>query len=170
VYETDVLVLASALVQSTKRIGIAAGVVNSYLRLPFLLAMASATVSDLSGGRFTLGIGKGFPPMEYRHTPHSDSSPTRLEETVEIVKQLLTGGTVNFEGKLFSANNLKLGVPPSHPVKVYSAGMGPRAVKLAAKHADGVLLMLPTRRFVRKAESIIQETLAKRKEAFQFFR
>jgi len=165
VYETDVLVLASALAQSTKRIGIATGVANSYLRLPFLLAMASATVSDLSGGRFTLGVGGGFPPMGYRSTLQSDSPLTRLEETVEIVRQLLTGQTVTFEGKLFRVNNLKLGVPPSHPVKVYSAGMGPRAVELAAKHADGVLLMLPTRRFVRKAKSIIQETLAKRKEA-----
>ncbi len=165
VYETDVLVLASALAQSTKRIGIAAGVVNSYLRLPFLLAMGSATLSDLSKGRFTLGIGSGSPPMGYKNTLQSDPPLARLEETVQIVRKLLKAETVTFEGKIFSVNNLKLGVSPSHPVKVYSAGMGPRTVELAAKHADGVLLMLPTRRFVKKAKQIIHETLAKRKEA-----
>jgi len=165
VYEADVMVLASALAESTKRIGIATGVVNSYMRLPFLLAMASATVSDLSRGRFTLGIGAGFPPMIYRETLQSDSPLTRLGETVEIVRRLLMGQSITFEGKLFNVNNLKLGVPPSHPVKVYSAGLGPRTVELAAQHADGLLLMLPTRRFVGKAKSIIKETLAKRKES-----
>jgi len=164
VYETDVLALASALAQSTKRIGIAAGVVNSYLRLPFLLAMASATVSDLSRGRFTLGIGRGFPPMRYRNTSESNSSLTQFQETVQIVRELLTGRSVTFQGKLFSVSDLGLGVPPSHPVKVYSAGMGPGTVELAAKHADGVLLMLTTRGFVRKAKSIINEALAKRKD------
>jgi alkanesulfonate monooxygenase SsuD/methylene tetrahydromethanopterin reductase-like flavin-dependent oxidoreductase (luciferase family) len=165
VYETDVLVLASALARSTKRIGLATGVVNSYLRDPFLLAMASATVSNLSRGRFTLGIGGGYPPMGYRYTPQSDSTLTRLDETVTIVRDLLAGRTITFRGKLFSANNLKLGVPPSHPVKVYSAGMGPRTVELAAKRADGVILMLTTRRFVKEARNIIRETLAKRRAA-----
>ena len=53
---------------------------------------------------------------------------------IEIVRKLLTAETVTFERKLFSVNNLKQRVPPSHPVQVYSAGMGPRTVELAANH------------------------------------
>ena len=68
------------------------------------------------------------------NTLQSGSPLTRLGGTIEIVRKLLTAETVTFEGKLFSVNNLKQRVPPSHPVKVYSAGMGPRTVELAANH------------------------------------
>ncbi|MEM3857759.1 MAG: LLM class flavin-dependent oxidoreductase, partial [Thermoprotei archaeon] len=53
VSDVDVFAMSAAAAQITDRIQLASGVANSYLRLPTLTAMAAATVSSLSGGRFT---------------------------------------------------------------------------------------------------------------------
>jgi alkanesulfonate monooxygenase SsuD/methylene tetrahydromethanopterin reductase-like flavin-dependent oxidoreductase (luciferase family) len=170
VYETDVLVLAAALAQHTKRIGIASGVVNASLRSPFLLAMATATVSDLSRGRFALGVGAGSPPMGSPLSPHPDRPVARLRETLEVVVPLLRGELVNHDGELFKARGLRLGVPPSRHVEVFAAAMGPKTVEIAARYADGVLLMLPTVGFVKDAKAAVLETLERREGAPSQFR
>src|ERR1700710_540213 len=59
----DVSVLLAEVALRTTRIGIGASVVNVWGRSPAPIAMMAASLDELSGGRFTLGLGAGSPPL-----------------------------------------------------------------------------------------------------------
>lgn len=154
VQDVDAFVMSCAAALSTKTIGVATGVTNSHLRLPTTIAMAAATASLLSDGRFSLGIGAGVAPMGYAETIRSDRPITRLRETLIIVNKLLGSGRCTFNGNLFNVNGFELYLRPKSKIPVYAAGMGPRAIELAAGLTDGVLVMLPTAEHIREARRI----------------
>ncbi|MDG7048622.1 MAG: LLM class flavin-dependent oxidoreductase [Nitrososphaerota archaeon] len=154
VQDVDAFVMSCAAALSTKTIGVATGVTNSHLRLPTTIAMAAATTSLLSDGRFSLGIGAGVAPMGYAETISSDRPITRLRETLIIINELLRTGRCTFSGKLFNVNGFELYLRPRSRIPVYAAGMGPRAIELAAGLTDGVLVMLPTAEHMSEARRI----------------
>lgn len=160
VNDIDVFTMSVAAARETRNIGVASGVANSYLRLPTLTAMGAASVSSLSGGRFTLGIGAGSPPLNRSIQPW-ETPLTRFKETLEIVTQLLRSGRVIYHGRVFETRGFELGFKPP-PTPVYAAGMGIGTLRLAAEVADGALLMLPTLNHVREVLSAIREVLRKR--------
>jgi alkanesulfonate monooxygenase SsuD/methylene tetrahydromethanopterin reductase-like flavin-dependent oxidoreductase (luciferase family) len=156
VFETDMIGLAAALSKVTQKIKIATGVVNSTLRLPTLLAMGAVTVSQLSNGRFTLGVGAGDPPMSYT-TPNQEDKPlVRLKETLQIVRQCLLEGNVNFEGQLYQVHDFQLGVKPIGQIPIFGAAMGMKMVETVAQVADGVLLMMATHDHLKEVKKTIQ--------------
>src|ERR671910_1799151 len=141
VNDVDVLTFASALSQVTDKIRICTGVVNSSLRLPTLLAMGAATVSNLSDGRFVLGVGAGSSPMN--SSDNADLRVTRLRETLQLLRDVLSGNKTSFQGSLFEIQDFQLGFKPKYSIPLYGAAMGLRMVKAVAQLADGVLLMMP---------------------------
>src|ERR671932_1801824 len=94
VSDVDTIAFASALSQVTDKISICTGVVNSSLRLPTLLAMGAATVSNLSHGRFVLGVGAGSSPMKDSET--ADIRVTRLPETLQLIRPIRSGAKSSF--------------------------------------------------------------------------
>ncbi len=162
VFDIDTLAMAAALAQATRRINIATGVVNSNLRLPTLLAMSATTLSMLSDGRFILGIGAGSAPMSLTSKVMFNTSLTRLSETLQIVRGCLNGKKFYFSGKLFDVKGFQLGISSKFNIPVYCAAMGLKAVEIAAKYADGVILMLPTLDHARAAVQRIDATLMQR--------
>jgi 5,10-methylenetetrahydromethanopterin reductase len=163
VSEADDMALAGALSQATQNIKIATGVVNSNLRLPTLLAMAAATVSLLSNGRFILGIGAGDPPMTYTDPLRENNPSTRLSETLQILRLCLTGNEVHFEGKLYRVDGFRLGLRPTNKIPIFGAAMGLKMVEMVAPLADGVLTMLTTLEHIRE----IKQTIQARAKKFQ---
>lgn len=160
VNDVDVFAMSVAAARETRSIGVASGVANSYLRLPTLTAMSAASVSALSGGRFTLGIGAGSPPLNRPKQP-CETPLRRFKETLEIVTQLLRSGRVVYRGRVFETPGFELGFKPS-PTPVYAAGMGIRTLRLAVEVADGALLMLPTLNHVREVLNMIRDVLRER--------
>ncbi|MEM3655378.1 MAG: LLM class flavin-dependent oxidoreductase [Thermoprotei archaeon] len=160
VNDVDVFAMSMAAAKETRSIGVASGVVNTYTRLPTTVAMGAATVSALTGGRFTLGIGVGSPPIAYTRK-RGETSLRRFRETLEIVTQLLKEGRTTHHGVVFEVNDFQLGVN-HQPIPVYAAGMGLGTLGVAAELADGALLMLPTLNHVREALIIIRGKLGKR--------
>lgn len=159
VNDVDTLAFSSALCQVTDKIRICTGVVNSSLRLPTLLAMGAATVSNLSHGRFVLGVGAGSSPMKNSDTV--DIRVTRLRETLQFLRAILSGDKTSFQGSLFAIQDFQLGFKPKYSIPLYGAAMGLRMVKTVAELADGVVLMLPTiehaKLNVRTVQSIIKK-------------
>lgn len=159
VNDVDTLAFASALCQVTDKIMICTGVVNSSLRLPTLLAMGAATVSSLSHGRFVLGIGAGSSPMKNRDT--INIRVTRLRETLQLIRAILSGDKTSFQGSLFEVQGFQLGFKPKYSIPLYGAAMGLKMVKIVAELADGLVLMLPTlehtKLSVRAVRSIIKK-------------
>ena len=160
VNDVDVLAFASALSQVTDEIRICTGVVNSSLRLPTLLAMGAATVSNLSDGRFVLGVGAGSSPM--KSSDNADLRVTRLRETLQLLRDVLSGNKTSFQGSLFEIQDFQLGFKPKYSIPLYGAGMGLRMVKAVAQLADGVLLMMPTIEYTKLAVSTVRSIIKKR--------
>src|ERR1700737_2438139 len=139
----DVFALLSAVAISTSKMRLGAGVLPIHVRSPWVVATGTATVDEISGGRFMLGLGARHKSViEDRHGLSYDRPAIRMREVADIVRQALTGEAVNFEGKIFRLSDAKLSRRPVRSdVPVYIAGIGPRALELAGEIADGAFLI-----------------------------
>ncbi|GGL55996.1 TIGR04024 family LLM class F420-dependent oxidoreductase [Halocalculus aciditolerans] len=135
----DGVAVLSALAERTEKIGLASSILNTYSRSPALLGQTAATLQEASDGRFRLGIGPSGPVVvENWHGVDYGNPLRRTRETVEVVKQVLSGDTVTYDGSDFSLSGFRLrcdAPDPAPPVDV--TGMGPKAVELAGRFADG---------------------------------
>ncbi len=138
----DALSLLAALAVSTHRIKLATGILPIFSRTAMVTAMSAAGLANLSDGRFILGLGAGHRgPVEDGHGVRFERPLARMRETVEIVRRLLGGEKVTYEGKVFATRDAALGrAAPSAKVPIYIAALGPRMLELSGELADGVLL------------------------------
>ena len=107
-----------------------------------VLAQLAGTVGDLSGGRFTLGIGAGasFSDAYWRSIGMpSVPSIALMRDYVITIRKLLAGETVDYDGAAVKLHGIKLGFRPPH-VPVYLGALGPQMLHLAGAHADGAAL------------------------------
>lgn len=130
-----------AVAQATSRIELATMVTCPIMRYhPAIIAQAAATIGVLSDGRFTLGLGTGERLNEHivgEGWPSARVRRERLREAVEIIRRLWTGEYVSFGGKYFQLDDARIFDLPKQPLKMYIAGGGLQAAKLAAQIGDG---------------------------------
>ena len=140
-WERDSFGLLADLAGKTRRIGLGTGIVNVFSRSPALLAMSAATLDDISGGRFRLGLGtSGAGVIEDFHGLRYHKPVTRLKETIKIIRILLTGERADFEGECFKLRRFTLGFRPLRAsIPIYVAALGPRSLRQAGGLADGWL-------------------------------
>ena len=133
---------------ATRKIRVGSYVFANDLRNPVLLARECATLDFLSGGRFELGLGAGRPGAEGDNRklgiPFESGGVrvTRLAEALGIVKRLLSGETVDFEGKHYAVAGADVFPPPTQQPRppIMVAASGERLLALAAREADIVAL------------------------------
>ena len=108
-------------------------------RNPALLAKMAHTLDEVSGGRLILGIGAGWHEPEFEAFGYSfERRVDRFEEALQIVRPLLNGETVDFEGEHYQAKNCvitPLGPRPDGIPLLIGAGK-PRMLRLVARYAD----------------------------------
>jgi F420-dependent oxidoreductase-like protein len=140
----DAFLALGDIAHATQRIKLGTGIINAYSRSPAAIAMATATLEELSNGRAILGIGSsGAQVIERWHGLHFQQPFTRLRECITIVRQILSGEQVNLEGKVFHVSNFRLAVQaPTRRIPIYLAAMSSQMLQLAGEIADGVLLYL----------------------------
>jgi 5,10-methylenetetrahydromethanopterin reductase len=155
----DVFALLTALALSTTRIRLGAGVIPVLVRSPWVVAMGTAVVDEISGQRFMLGLGTGHKSViEDRHGFAYDRPTQKMREVTEIVRRVLTGGIVNFEGETFNLRDAQLSRRPVRKdVPIYLAGIGPRVLELGGEVADGVFLIFPTERSIQSALNHVRD-------------
>ncbi len=142
----------------TSSIKLGTAIVSIYSRTPLTMAMEAATLSELSGGRFILGLGAGGLEFTTRGHGVPASKPVkRMEEYLMIVRGYLSGGRVNFAGEFFNVKDMRLWVKVQQTPKIYVAALNERMLQLAGKFADGVILNM----FSPKAISFIRENIEK---------
>jgi len=134
--------IAAVAATRTERIRLATGVVNPYTRNPTSLAMAIATLDEISDGRSILGIGTSSPSLiEDQMGLIGGRSVQVMHETTDVVRALLSGEAVTFAGEYHRYREARLEVPTIQPhIPIFFAAMGPRMLRLAGRIADGVLL------------------------------
>ena len=135
----DAVTVLSGIATATDRIGIGPSVLNVYSRSPALVGQTAATLQELSDGRLRVAVGPSGPAViEGWHGESFDRPLRRTREFVEVVQAVLSGEVVNYPGECFELAGFRLRCePPSTPVPIEAAGMGPKSVELAGRFADG---------------------------------
>lgn len=128
----------------SKNLTLGPGVSDPYSRHPGHLAMAAATLDELTGGRSFIGLGSGT-RLESMGV-HQNRPLRGLREAIDIIRQVLAGGRVNYEGEIFQLRD-SLGFEPlRRAIPVFIATHSPRTLRLASQIADGILLANLARR------------------------
>jgi F420-dependent oxidoreductase-like protein len=140
-WEREAFSTLTELAARTEKIHLATGVINVFSRSPALIAMGAATVDEISGGRFRLGLGtSGGRVVEDFHGARFDKPLTRLRESIQIIRLLLRGETLDFEGECFRLSRFKLGFQPVRAdIPIYIAALAPASLRLTGEIADGWL-------------------------------
>ncbi|MFF5960638.1 LLM class flavin-dependent oxidoreductase [Streptomyces luteogriseus] len=123
------------------------GVMQVGTRPPVALAQTAITLSNLSGGRFLLGLGPSGPQViDGLHGVPFARPLARMRETVEIVRQVVDGGKISCSGSEFGiplpggeAVPMRLSMRAEHPVPVHLAALSPAMLRLTGQVADGWL-------------------------------
>ena len=131
--------LLSALAASTSRVMLGPLVACTAFRNPVVLAKEAATLDEISGGRFVLGLGAGWNPVEFAAggLPF-DHRISRFEEAFTIIRSLLRDGVVDFVGQYYSARDCELvprGPTPGGPALMIGSN-GQRMLAASAPHVD----------------------------------
>jgi coenzyme F420-dependent oxidoreductase len=143
----DAVTTLTAIAERTEEVGIGTSILNIYSRSPALIGQTAATLQEVSDGRFRLGLGPSGPILiENWHGVDFEQPLKRTRETVDVVKRVLSGETVDYDGDVFQLSGFRLRCDPPDPVPpVDAAGMGPKSVELAGRFADGWHALMLTR-------------------------
>ncbi len=159
----------SAVATVTKNIRLGTGVVSVFSRHPAFVAMDAATIDEISGGRFLLGLG-ATPvwgngedcPLKQGERPIS-----AMREATDLVRGLVSRDITDYQGDYFtmlrSDHHSETGTslnykPVRERIPVIYGVKGPKLLKLAGATADGVLLTNPTTpEYVREARKLIEQ-------------
>ena len=133
----DPMVALGAAATTTTQIRLATGIYLVPLRHPVLVARATSTVQELAGGRLMLGVGAGWLAEEFDAlgVPFTERG-SRLEETLDAVRQLWSGEVVEFEGRHFRFGPVQLGADPVD-IPVIMGGNTDRAIRRTVALGDG---------------------------------
>lgn len=144
----EAMSMLSAMAAVTERVELGAAVNCTSFRNPALFAKMVDTVDEISGGRFVLGLGAGYHDPEYAAFGYpTDHRYSRFVEAFTIIRGLLRDGTIDFEGKYYSARECELlprGPRTSGP-RIMIGTTGAKMLRLTAEHADEWNGWLPTR-------------------------
>jgi alkanesulfonate monooxygenase SsuD/methylene tetrahydromethanopterin reductase-like flavin-dependent oxidoreductase (luciferase family) len=137
----SMLSMVSQKVNSPK---IGSSIINIYSRSPSLMAMGAATVDIISNGRLVLGLGtSSMPIVENFHGMNFENPVSRMREYVEIIRLVLSGKQVNYDGNFFKLKNFSLLIkPPRNSIPIYLAAVNQKMVELTWEIADGVIFYL----------------------------
>ena len=159
--------LSAVLARETDRLAIGWGIISPYTRHPIQVAMEARVTQEAAGpGRFYLGMGAS--KIFMREIGVGERMPNRpltaVREAVEIVRAMLAGDEVDFEGDQFTARVGPLAADakaPERQVPIYIAGTGPKMQQLAGEVADGLLTAsITTPDFVRYSRQNLVEAAA----------
>jgi 5,10-methylenetetrahydromethanopterin reductase len=116
----------------TKRILLGIAVTNMVFRHPTVLAGAAASLNEISKGRAILGLGTGDGPV---YSQGRKATPLKeFEEGVKMIRELVQGKKIKFP-----TGNIGIGFR-LRPAPIYVSAEGPKALQLAGRSADGVIL------------------------------
>jgi len=133
----DPWALLGGVATRTSRVLLATGIYLLPLRHPLLTARAAATLAELSGGRFRLGVGAGWLREEFDALDIPfEQRFSRTEETLEILRAAWSGGTVTHDGDHFQIDSVQV-CDEAVQVPIVLGGNSLPALRRAARLGDG---------------------------------
>ena len=142
----DQFAILAACATATSRILLGTSITSAFVRSAPTIAMAAATVDQLSGGRFILGIGSSHKvQVGPEHGMVYTKPLTRVRETVELVRALLADGDVNYQGETVKVEKFELWFTPHRKrLPIYLSAVFPKMTELTGEIGDGLILTRST--------------------------
>lgn len=138
----DAFTLLGALAATTD-LDLGVAVVPAQTRTAFVLGMSAVSLADLSGGRFTLGIGSSSELIVQRWAGQPFDRPlTGVRETVAALQPVLAGERSTFDGEVVSLGGYRAHTtPPGGRVPLVVGALNPRSCRAVGEmQVDGVCL------------------------------
>jgi len=159
---TDPLVLCCAIAARTRAMKVGTGIYHIYGRSAVTMGIQAATLQDLSGGRFLLGLGVANKTIAGWHGGTFNRPLRRIREYAEIVRKVAAGERVEYKGEMYdTGQRFQLSWKPQHPrFPIYFAGLGPKMTRLAGEVADGVVINMAPASQVRVIAGRVREGAA----------
>ncbi len=129
--------------QATTRIEVGTGILNPYTFHPAEMAMLAATMDELTGNRFNLGLAAGAGEFLKWIGLEQTAPLATVRETIEAVRALLRGERTPMAGSVLQWGDeayLRFDAPRVTPI--YIGAMGPKMLEMAGEVADGALPLL----------------------------
>jgi alkanesulfonate monooxygenase SsuD/methylene tetrahydromethanopterin reductase-like flavin-dependent oxidoreductase (luciferase family) len=133
--------LAATALAATGRLQVGIGILPAVARNPAVTAMEIATLANIAPGRFHPGIGHGVQDWMAQMGARTPSPLTTLDETITVVKRLLAGEEVTFDGREVHLDAVQLVQPPADVPRIVAGVQQQKSLALAGRVADGVILV-----------------------------
>jgi F420-dependent oxidoreductase-like protein len=169
-YGSDAATVLAWLAGQTEKINLGSAIFQMPARSPAMAAMTAATLDQISGGRFRLGIGPSGPQVsEGWHGVRFARQLQRTREYVEVVRKALARERLEYHGETIElplpdgpGKALKLTIGPQQErIPVYIAAIGPKNVTLVGEIADGWLPVFFSPEHVGEFRPLLEEGAAK---------
>jgi probable F420-dependent oxidoreductase len=129
----------AAIFESRLNLGVA--VTPVFTRGPGLLAMSVAALAEVSGGRFTMGLGASSEPVVQRWNGITYEKPyARTRDVLRFLQHALDGEKIDEVFETFEVHGFKLSRPVIHRPPILLGALRPGMLRLAGKEADGAIL------------------------------
>lgn len=140
----DALTTAAAVAMVTERCRIGTAIIPVFTRTPAVLASTTHILNKISGGRFVLGLGSSSQTMMENWNGQTFEKPlTRVKETAQLVRSMMTGEKSDFDGVTVSSHGYRqLALDPGVEQPIYIAGLRGKMLEMAAEFGDGVIINL----------------------------
>jgi F420-dependent oxidoreductase-like protein len=151
-YGSDAVSTAAWVLSRTTKIHVGTGIMQMPARTPACTAGTAITLSQLSGGRFILGLGPSGPQVvEGWHGVAYGKPLTRTREYIEIIRKIVAREEpVEYDGEIYQlpyrgpgatglGKPLKSIVHPDPGLRIFTASIAPAGLRCAAEMADGVI-------------------------------
>ncbi|MAG55393.1 MAG: LLM class F420-dependent oxidoreductase [Planctomycetes bacterium] len=166
----DPFVAIAAMAAVTERIRFYTNVYKLPARSPLHTARAVASAWALAPGRIALGIGLGWNREEFDALGIDfDSRGSRTDEAIEILRRLLAGEWVEFEGRHYTIPRLKLAPFIPEPLSILAGGDSEVAMRRAARFCDGWIARAPAVDEVITRVPSMREALEREGRSFEDF-
>jgi len=127
----------AALAVLTTRVRLGPLVAATAFHPPGVIARMAASIDEISGGRFTLGLGAGWNETEFRAFGFAfDRTVSRFAESFEIVRRLVAGEHVTFNGEFQNVDDAVLLPPPRRRVPIMLGSNGARMLGIGLPYVD----------------------------------
>jgi alkanesulfonate monooxygenase SsuD/methylene tetrahydromethanopterin reductase-like flavin-dependent oxidoreductase (luciferase family) len=138
-YTAGISLAATALAR-TGRLQVGLGILPVVARNPAISAMEIATLAQLAPGRVVAGMGHGVQEWMGQMGARARSPLTALEETLTIVRRLLAGESLGYDGRMYHMDRVRLDAPPAIVPPVLAGVRQAKSLAVAGRCADGLVL------------------------------
>ena len=142
----DQFAVLAGCAMATSEIQLGTSITSVFVRSVPTIAMAAATVDELSGGRFILGLGSSHKvQVEPEHGVAYGKPIARVRDSVAIIRELLREGRVHYDGETVRIEGFDLWFKPRRPeIPIYVAAVFPKMTAVCGEIADGIILTRST--------------------------